>query len=333
MLKPSSLGDIVHTLPAVAAIKRSFPKVAIDWLVNTEWTPILEGSPVIDKVIAFPRRQFRGLSGLWKGRSWAKEIFQNSKYDLALDFQGLLRTALLARYSGAEKIVGFAEAREGAVWFYGEVVCVQRWQQLHAIDRNRQIPCAFGIETLPIEFPLPEGVAPNSPPDLDSPALLLHPFSRGVGKSLSVEEVRELCDSLSPVPVWLVGVSDEETAACDWPENTINFLNRTDLKQLIWLIRKAAWTVSVDSGPMHLAAGLSERVLSIHTWSDPLMVGPYRKNSWIWRAGQIRQVQTIEPGEFPEDRKARKHFAQQDRILSADEVNALSKFLLPHLTT
>ena len=78
---------------------------------------------------------------------------------------------------------------------------------------------------------------------------------------------------------------------------------------------------------MHLAAGISDRILSIHTWSDPLMVGPYRENSWVWRDGQIRQVSSISRGEFPEDRQARKRFETQKRMLTAKQISQLAEFL------
>lgn len=327
VLKPSSLGDIVHTLPAVAAIKRAFPNTRIDWLANTEWTPILEGSPVLERVIPFPRRDLRGISGLWKGRKWAAEALRKTNYDLALDFQGLLRTALFAKISRAKRIIGFEQAREGAHLLYADSICIEDWQKNHAIDRNREIPHFLGIETLPIECPLPKGNSPDGELELETPALLLHPFSRGQGKSLSAEETAELCTSLAPLPIWLVGRCDPETAEKDWPENVTNFLNRTSLTELIWLIRRAAWSVSVDSGPMHLAAGISDRILSIHTWSDPLMVGPYRENSWVWRDGQIRQVSSISQGEFPEDRQARKRFETQKRMLTAKQISQLAEFL------
>lgn len=331
ILKPSSLGDIVHTLPAVAAIKRAHPGVRIDWLVNTEWMPILEGCPILETVIAFPRRECRGLRGLLRAKRWAAGAFDRGGYDLALDFQGLLRTALLARLSGARRIIGFRQAREGAHLLYGGKICVQNWKQTHAIDRNRQIPQAFGIETMPVEFPLPPGDAVLPAPPPGARALLLHPFSRGVGKSLSGEEVAELCRAVSPAPVWLVGVAGEALAAGPWPQNVTNYLNQTDLRQLITLIRAAAWTVSVDSGPMHLAAGISSRVLSIHTWSDPLMVGPWRPEAWIWRDRHIREMKTILPGEFPEQRARRKHYASQSRILSAAAISDLADFLKPRL--
>ncbi|MDF1656421.1 MAG: glycosyltransferase family 9 protein [Verrucomicrobiales bacterium] len=331
VLKPSSLGDIVHTLPAVAAVKRAYPEVQIDWLANTEWTPILEGCPVLNRVIPFPRRELKGLSGLWRAKKWAQGTFREENYDLALDFQGLLRTGLLARLSGAGKIVGFRQAREGAHRFYGQKICVQNWQKMHAVDRNREIPGAFGIETTPVEFPFPEGEPVEPAPDSDRPALVFHPFSRGVGKSLSADEVVELSEAVSPAPVWLVGVANEELSSKEWPENVTNYLNCTNLRQLITLIRAAAWTLSVDSGPMHLAAGISDRVLSIHTWSDPLMVGPWRPKAWIWRDGQIREINSIQAGEFPEFRAAKKKMESEKRILSKEDISAMADFLQPRL--
>ncbi|MDF1823111.1 MAG: glycosyltransferase family 9 protein [Verrucomicrobiales bacterium] len=331
VVKPSSLGDIVHALPAVAAIKRQYPGVKIDWLANTEWTPILEGSPSLENVIPFPRRQLRGLPGLFRAKTWAGNELKPLAYDLAIDFQGLLRSALLSRLSGAKKVIGFQEAREGAPLFYDRKIHVPDWHRTHAIDRNRALVDALGIETAPVDFALPAGLPLEPEPVLDAPALLLHPFSRGVGKSLSKVEVRELCEALSPIPVWLAGVADTKLASEEWPENVTSFLNKTSLPQLIHLLRSASWTVSVDSGPMHLAAGINDRILSIHTWSDPLMVGPWHPNAWIWRNGQIREMKSISPGEFPEERSKRGQFESRTRTLSSEDISALAVFLKPHL--
>jgi ADP-heptose:LPS heptosyltransferase len=75
------------------------------------------------------------------------------------------------------------------------------------------------------------------------------------------------------------------------PGNTINFLNRTTIRQMIWLVGAAAFVVSVDSGPMHIAAAINPRMLSIHTWSDPRLVGPFSRDAWIWQGGEIRRQQ------------------------------------------
>jgi ADP-heptose:LPS heptosyltransferase len=142
--------------------------------------------------------------------------------------------------------------------------------------------------------------------------VLLHPFSRGAGKSLSTAQVDELCDRLDGIPVVIAGRADDSLAQWSPPLPVINWLNRTSLPELIWLLRRADFALSVDSGPMHLAAAVSPRVLSLHTWSDPLKVGPYPDEAWAWKDGEIRSmaewrrlgpgpVQARGQGEFPSD--------------------------------
>ena len=76
-------------------------------------------------------------------------------------------------------------------------------------------------------------------------------------------------------------------------ENAIDLLNHTTLIELIWLIRRASFVVSVDSGPMHIAAAITSRLLSLHTWSDPRRVGPYRPDAWVWQHAVLRQVRDL----------------------------------------
>ena len=94
------------------------------------------------------------------------------------------------------------------------------------------------------------------------------------------------CQALAPLRIVLVGRSEETVPAADHVEN---LLNRTTLAELIWLIRRANFVVSVDSGPMHIAAAITPRLLSIHTWSDPAKVGPYHPEAWVWKDGRVFQ--------------------------------------------
>jgi ADP-heptose:LPS heptosyltransferase len=75
------------------------------------------------------------------------------------------------------------------------------------------------------------------------------------------------------------------------PASTIDLLNQTTIREMIWLLRAADFVVSVDSGPMHIAAAVDAKMLSIHTWSDPRLVGPFCDDAWIWQGGQIRRQQ------------------------------------------
>ena len=112
IVKPSSLGDIVHTLPAVAAIKAHWPGAHLRWIVNPEWAPLLEGNPHVDEVVIFPRRDFRGVRGLMRIAPWARALRERINADLVLDFQGLLRSALIAKLCRGEggRIVPFHAA-------------------------------------------------------------------------------------------------------------------------------------------------------------------------------------------------------------------------------
>src|SRR2546426_5562311 len=113
IIKPSSLGDIVHTLPAVAAIRDAHRKASITWVMNPEFTPLLRGSPDVNHIHVFPRREFSGLGAPVSMMPWLKET-RKLRPDLALDFQGLLRSAFIARVSGAKQVYGMSDGREGS---------------------------------------------------------------------------------------------------------------------------------------------------------------------------------------------------------------------------
>ena len=288
IVKPSSLGDVVHTLPAVALVKKRYPTARVRWLVNTEWAPLLDDNPNIDEVIEFPRLRFRGLRGLTRIAPWARQLRERAASDLVLDFQGLLRSALISRLCRATggKIVGLSDAREGAARFYDATVDVSGAP--HAVDRYLALVASLGhVADEPLRWVFPKGSPPQGHERLSEPFVLLHPFSRGKGKSLSSDQVVEFCRALAPMQVVIAGRSPEHIKPAP---HVIDYLNRTNLHELIYLIRRARYVVSVDSGPMHIAAALTPQLVSIHTWSDPAKVGPYNPDAWIWKDGALFQM-------------------------------------------
>ncbi len=319
IVKPSSLGDIVHTLPVLALLRRYAPRARIDWLVNHAWAPILVGHPLLDGLIEFPRNQFRGLPGMLRLAGWARRL-GGHRPELALDVQGLLRSAILGRGCKPRKFVGYSDAREGAHWFYDAAADVAQKRSPHAVDRYLSFFTNLGLE-LPetAEFPLPEGDRPAGADELPGRFVLLHPFSRGQGKSLGFGQVEALCERWGEVPVILAGKAD--TPELRLPENCVNLLNRTTLAELIWLLRRASWVVSVDSGPMHLAAAVTPNLVSLHTWTDPLKVGPYRHDAWVWKSGEITAM--------AEYRASRASIGEtRDRGFPDDGLEALGNFVL-----
>jgi heptosyltransferase I len=288
VVKPSSLGDIVHTLPAVHLLKHAHPHLKISWVANTEWTPLLDGNPDLDEVVPFPRREFRGIRSAGKLCGWLRSIGR-IKPDLALDFQGLARSALIARFAGAKAIHCLGDAEFAARIFAHRAVPAVRNAE-HSVTRYLKLIADLGIDTAgPLEFPLPTG---NKPAGMELPEryLLLHPYSRGENKSLSRRCLDRLVESVAPIPVIVAGRVEN---AGDVPPGCVNLLNRTSLTELIWLIRHAHFTMSVDSGPMHIAAAITNRLLGIHNWTNPKTVGPFNPDAWVWKNGAIFRVREI----------------------------------------
>ena len=283
IVKPSSLGDIVHTLPAVHAIRAAHPHLKLRWIAKPEWMPLLEGSSDIDEVIPFPQKDFRGIAGAAKASHWAMQWNKEPREvpEIVFDFQGLMRSALISFARGSRPIIGLSDAREGASGFYDHIVPVN--PGAHAVDRYLELPRAFGVPVDRVEFPMPEG----QPVEQALPAsfVLVHPYSRGEGKSLGHHELQVLCDCLTTVPIVVVGMTRQPQPLRG--KHVIDLTNGTTLPQLIALMRRAAVVVSVDSGPMHIAAAVNDLTLGLHTWSDPRKVGPYNPNAWVWKAGRI----------------------------------------------
>jgi heptosyltransferase-1 len=282
LLKPGSMGDVIHALPVVAAIHRSRPEVRVCWVIDPRWAPLLEGNPGIAEVVHFPRESFRGVSGIFRAGRWYAGL-RRLRPETVLDLQGLLRSALMARLSGGKILIGLGDAREGAGLFYHQRVDVLATE--HAVDRYLRILAPLGISRPEVcEFPLPAGTRPPLPDRY----IVLHPFARGVGKSMGDAEIRAFLAEFSrtsSLPVVLVGFG---ASPSELPSSVINLTGKTSLLELVGILRGSRFTVSVDSGPMHLAAALQVPMLGIHTWSNPGRVGPYSSSAWIWQGGEIR---------------------------------------------
>jgi ADP-heptose:LPS heptosyltransferase len=304
VVKPSSLGDIVHTLPAVHSLKSTFPEAKISWIANTEWTPLLDGNADVTTVIPFPRKEFRGALGILRFFRWCRSL-SGLAPDLVLDFQGLFRSAWMARSAKGKSVYGLSDSREASRFYYDKRACVRSDQ--HSVLRYLALAHLAGANISgPVQFPLPDGKSIGSV-ELPRPFVALHPFARGPGKSLTPAEITEFTRLLAPIPVVIVGRSD---ADFETHQNVLSVVNRTDLAELIWVLRQARFIVSVDSGPMHIAAALSSELVAIHTWSNPRLVGPYNPDAWIWKDRRLFQVRSIDTEKFRETTDDRPDLAQ-----------------------
>jgi len=297
LVKPSSMGDVIHALPVVAAIHAYWPEAEIRWLIQPVWRSLVEGTPGVSGTILFPREKFRGPSGWLLSLGWLRTLC-DWKPDLAIDLQGLLRSALFSRISGAGEVIGLSDAREGARLLIGRKAMVN--SDDHAVRRYLAVLDLLGIPRpgRP-EFSLPAGTLPEGF-STGVPYVVLHPYSRGQGKSLTPRMVRAFIRGAGSARVVVVG---RGVPLENLPANAEDWTNRTDLTGLIAILRAASFIVSTDSGPMHLAVALQpRRTLAIHLWSDPLKVGPCFPESMVWKNGRVAPVEGLNDSWRPEGR-------------------------------
>jgi ADP-heptose:LPS heptosyltransferase len=284
-------------------VREAHPNAQITWAINPELAPLLRGNRDVNHVHLLPRGEFRSLGAAQNLLAWVKRT-RELRPDLALDFDGLLRSALIAKSSGAKEIGGMSDALPGTTSFYNRVAKVNR--RSHAIERYLKLAeCAGAAIGESLRCSIPSG-DPLPRFDANPPFVLLHPFGHRRDKSISNAAIQEFCQALAPTRVVVVGQS---RARIKTPENCVDLTRQTSLLQLIWLIRVARIVVSVESGPMHIAAAVTHNLVSIHSWTDPRRIGPYNPDAWVWQHGQLTRVDELESAKI---RKRGRRFKRKD---------------------
>src|SRR5439155_291613 len=210
IIKPSSLGDIVHTIPAVALVRDAYPNAEITWVINSEFVSLLRGNSDVNHVYIFPRGEFRGLGATKSLMPWLKQTL-TLRPDLALDFQGLLRSALIAKISRAAQFYGMSDAREGSRWLYDRVAKVDR--RAHAVERYIKLAELAGAavgESLRCPIPTGDPLPRFDPyPDRSAPGRSLQPECVGLEKrsTLPRQQTRHHQNSSAGAPVQVQGRS------------------------------------------------------------------------------------------------------------------------------
>ena len=291
LVKPSALGDVVHTLPVVATLHRRYPSVLLDWLVEEETAPLVQGHPAVAEVIVSGRR--RWLDQLRRGREIRPALRESSafrrallrrRYDAVLDLQGLFKSALYVLATRAPIRVGLADGREGSRWALTHRVPVPP-QPVHAVERYLALAAAVDAGESVREFTIPIGpqdlkIAEDLLADCPRPRVVLHPATRWPTKLWEAERWRRLAGSLAAdgVAVILTGsVADEGVAgaiAQGMEPSLRSLVGKLSLKQLAAVLGMVDLMISVDSGPMHIAAAMGTPVVALFGPTDPARTGP-----------------------------------------------------------
>jgi len=280
IVRLGSLGDVVHTLPAAHALRESFRRAQIDWVIEPRWRALLKGNPDLNNVILFDRSSWKGI------RACVKEL-RAARYTHAIDFQGLYKSALLTLFSGAQWRVGFgrSHAREsGAAMFYNLPTVPKPG---HIVEQNMSLAYAAGAKftsaVFPLKIPLEAGAHVEQV--ISGRGLkdyyVMNPGGGWAGKCWPAEQYGHLHRRLAQKYRWRgivnYGPGERQLAeairlVAGEPEPMMVSL---DLPQLMALLRRAKFVVAGDTGPLHLAAALTTPIVGLYGPTDPARNGPY----------------------------------------------------------
>ena len=298
IIKPSSLGDIVLALPALTALRKSFPDAKISWLIRPEFAPLLENHPHLTEIIAFDRK-FLGKAWFHPGAFGALisliRRLRQAKFDAVIDLQGLFRTASLAWFSGCKRRFGMAKTRELAHLFYTHKT-PQTKELIHLVDYYLEITKTAGAAESDVQF-----VLPHHPEAADSLGRLLKshdiepenyavfvPGSAHKDKRWPIERFAELAGKISSqfgLHIVATGNAGEAALIENLKElakvPVANIAAQTSLSELVVLLKNAKLVVSNDTGPGHIAAALSTPLVLMFSWSNPARIAPYKRSECL----------------------------------------------------
>lgn len=332
IVRLGAMGDVLHAMPAVAALRKTCPEARIGWAIEQRWSELLlsqqDGAaakigdqPLVDAAHTVDTRAWRRKLfsfSTWREIRRAAGVIRTEKYRVAIDVQGAVKSALLARVSDATEVFGFAHPREGVakLWYSSQVNATAA----HVIDQNLQLASAVVRRPLAAEsVDLPRSAQSESwcdqftrEHDLQRFALL-NPGSGWGAKCWPSERYAELARRLHAVGMKsLINFGPgEETLARLVAEASSGAAIAVSctLAQLIALTRRASLFVGGDTGPMHLAAALKVPTIALFGPTDPARNGPYWQPSAV-----LRNEQSV---------TSYKHVAQADPGLEAISVDTV----------
>jgi heptosyltransferase I len=293
IVRLGAMGDILHALPAITALRAAHPEWYIGWAVEPQWRGLLcaecstppsarsRQMPLVDAIHIVPAKQWArsplSAATLRDIRRVRREL-REGRYDIAIDLQGAVRSAVIARWARASRIIGEDKPRERAArWLFTERISTSG---THVIEQGIEVTNAVAGESLPFTLPL----LPTDPFAEQDAAALTHPYvllSPGAGwgaKRWPIDRYAEVAKQLHREGYAIVvnAGPGEESIADEFAvlTSTITPLN-PNLTELIAITRRASLVIAGDTGPLHLACALGKPVVGIFGPTDPARNGPF----------------------------------------------------------
>lgn len=301
IVKPSSLGDVVHALPVLHGLRQRYPDAHLAWLVTPPFDALIRNHPDLDEVILFDRRGYGRMAyspaAVLRFVRFIREL-RRRRFDLVIDLQGLFRSGFLARATAAPTRLGHADARELAPLFYTHRL-PRRPADTHAVDRNYAVAAMLGFADVPIRFDLALTDAERARADEmltqaapgSGPLIAIVPGARWETKRWPPEKFAQLLKAIAERRLGrcvLLGAPDERdvcarVAKAGSDTDRANLAGRTTMRELAALIGRCDIVICHDSAPLHLAVALDRRMLCITGPTNPHRTGPWRRPESVCR--------------------------------------------------
>ena len=289
VVKLSAIGDVIHALPVSYAIKETFPDAHLTWVVEPPAYDLLKMNPCVDEIILFEKKKFKSFSGFIKSFFPFRKELQQKSYDAVLDLQGLFKSAAIAFFAQSNIKLGICNMRElsnkvstPVIGEHAQGHIVERY-----LDTARAIGCRVDKVVFPIEISAEESlkaieIMMQAGLDESKPYVVFAIGANWNNKRWRTEFFAELGDwlySLKVTPVIIGGGQTDFSRASDIYDlmqlPPVNLVNKTNLPQLAYVIKKSRLVIGGDTGPVHLAAGLGIRTLMLMGPTDANRNGPY----------------------------------------------------------
>ena len=292
IVKLSAIGDVIHTLPSLAVLRRLYPDAHITWVVEEAAADLVIGHPYLDSVLVSRRKSWskKLLRGQVRGlfseiKNFVKNLRQRD-YDLVIDFHGLFKSSIIVFFSRGKRKLGYDSWQELSGLFLSEKIPED--MNKHAVDRYLDFPRYLGAKIDKVEFTLPlDNKAEEKVLRLlrehnleDKKFVAVNPIAYWETKLWSNEEFARLADLINnklSLKVVFTGSEKEsiEEITSLMKTESVNLGGKTTLLDLAYLYKKAGMVITTDSGPMHLAAAVGIPVIALFGPTDPARTGPY----------------------------------------------------------
>ena len=285
IVKPSSLGDVVHGMRIVRQIKIAFPESEIHWVIKKGLEGILDTVGWVDKYFIFERGK-----GLFPYLKLISEI-RKFEYDCCLDLQGLLRSSVITKFSNSELKLGRSDGREFSTLFYNRVGLSHKNLQIHAIARLTAFLTELGITKFDKNLPLDLNSNSKLKNTIPARSIILFPESRRSEKVWPF--FKELAIELNKISQWKVIIAGNHKDN-RFP-NCIDIRESITLSDLPSIINKASLIICNDSAPLHIASALRKKLVALFGPTEPEIYGPYpldHQNNIIIRSltGRVKDI-------------------------------------------